>query len=430
MKIQEFISGLSSGRYNGIFRSLYGTDEHELLRQRIRYTSAVEQFSRIEPECGEIRVFSAPGRTEICGNHTDHQCGRVLAAAVNIDAIAIVSQIDEPVIRLYSEGYGKSEISLDDLEPDPAEAGTTKAILRGIAAGFAERGADLRGFCAFVTSDVPSGSGLSSSAAFEVLMGNVIDKICCKGKIGAIDTAIIGQQAENKYFGKSSGLMDQLVSSAGGFIEIDFRDQAHPEITPIDYDLTRSGYSLCITDTRGSHAGLSGEYSAVAQEMRSVAAAMGCEVLREADEDQFYKMLPELRSCCSDRAILRASHFFSENARVSQQAEALASGDTEEFFRLVEESGASSAELLQNLYSLSTPESQGLNIGLMLSRRYLSGRGPSRVHGGGFAGTIQAFVPTYLTEGYASEMDRVFGEGSCKVLTIRHMGGTEVTAEE
>lgn len=430
MNIQEFVSGLSGGRYEAIFRSLYGTDARELLRQRIRYTSAVEQFSRRYPECGEIRVFSAPGRTEVCGNHTDHQGGKVLAAAVNIDAIAIVSPIEESVIRLYSEGYGESEVSLDSLTADAAEAGTTEALVRGIASGFAARGAVIRGFCGYITSDVPSGSGLSSSAAFEVLIGNIIDKMSCKGATGATDIAIIGQQAENRYFGKSSGLMDQLVSSAGGFIEIDFRDTAHPEITTIDCDLTRSGYSLCITDTRGSHAGLSDEYSAVAEEMRSVASAMGSEVLGQADEERFYAMLPELRERCTDRAILRAAHFFSENERVERQAEALAAGDTEEFFRLIEESGASSAELLQNLYSLKTPESQGLNIGLMLSRRYLNGRGPCRVHGGGFAGTIQAFVPAYLTEGYAAEMDRVFGEGSCKVLTIRSAGGTEVTAEE
>lgn len=428
MKIHDFIERLSSGGFDSILRKLCGGDEREVLRQRIRYISSVEQFSMYYPECSDIRVFSAPGRTEICGNHTDHQCGRVLAAAVSLDAIAVVSKTDDRSVCIYSDGYGGTEISLEELDPDPDEKGTTDALLRGIAAGFAGRGAELSGFRAYVTSDVPAGSGLSSSAAFEVLIGKVIDSICCDSRLGAVETAKIGQYAENVYFGKASGLMDQLVSAVGGFTEIDFCDPDKPLITPAALDLSGAGYSLCITDTKGSHAGLSDEYSAVADEMREIASKFGCDVLRQVDEEQFYAKLPELRKTCSDRALLRASHFFSENDRVAQQAEALEAGDTEDFFRLIEESGASSAEFLQNLYSLKQPEAQGLNIGLMISRRFLNGRGPCRVHGGGFAGTIQAFVPTYLSAGYAAEMDRVFGEGSCKILSIRLIGCTEITA--
>ena len=405
---------------------LYGASEMAVLRARARYLSAAESFSRLYPESGDIRVFSAPGRTEIGGNHTDHQHGCVLAAAVSLDIIAIVSFHKQGIIRVKSEGYEAVEVKLKSLEMKKAEKGTTAALIRGIAAGFAKKGVDTGGFDAYMTSDVLSGSGLSSSAAFEVLVGTVINEGFNGGAMSAADIAAIGQYAENVYFGKACGLMDQLVSASGGFVAVDFADTAAPDIRRVDFDFDRSGYAVCITDTKGSHEKLSDEYSAVFSEMKHVAEALGCEFLREADEEEFYKRLPELRKSCTDRELLRAAHFFGENRRAAEEAEALADGDTERFFELVNESGTSSAELLQNLYSCVAPKEQQIPLAIMLSKRFLGGNGAVRVHGGGFAGTIQAFVPGYLTADYAAEMERVFGAGSCYVLTVRPVGGYEL----
>ncbi|MDO4863493.1 MAG: galactokinase family protein [Ruminococcus sp.] len=427
MTIQELCGALSSGRLDERFRELYGSGEREYLRQRARYLSAAEHFSRLYPECGDVRVFSAPGRTEIGGNHTDHQHGCVLAAAVDLDVIALVDFTEDGFIRINSEGHKPNEVDLSDLSPRESERGTSNAIIRGIAAGFAEKGVEIGGFAAYTTSDVLSGSGLSSSAAFENLIGTIIDLRYNGGRAGAVETAKIGQFAETVYFGKASGLMDQTVSAVGGFVAIDFADPTAPAITPVRFDFTGAGHSLCITDTKGSHADLIGEYAAVPEEMKSVAACFGAEVLRDVDEDEFYARLPELRETCSDRAILRAAHFFAESQRAVLEAEALAGGDLEEFFRLVNESGTSSAELLQNLAPAGAVGRQEIPLAIMLSKRVLGGCGAVRVHGGGFAGTIQAFVPTYLAETYAAEMDRVFGQGSCRILTVRPVGGTEIT---
>ena len=427
MTIQELCSALSGGRLDERFRELYGNGEREYLRQRARYLSAAEHFSRLCPECDDVRVFSASGRTEIGGNHTDHQHGCVLAAAVNLDVIALVSFTDDGFIRIDSEGYEPDEIDLSDLAPRESERGTSAAIIRGIAAAFAEKGVEIGGFTAYATSDVLSGSGLSSSAAFENLIGTIIDLRYNEGRAGAVGVARIGQYAETVYFGKASGLMDQTVSAVGGFVAIDFNKPDEPVITPVSFDFTGAGYSLCITDTKGSHAGLNDEYSAIPAEMRSVAVCLGADHLRDADEDEFYAKLPELRKTCSDRAILRAAHFFAENERAVLEAQALSNGDLEEFFRLVNESGTSSAELLQNLCPASRPEKQEIPLAIMLSKRILAGNGAVRVHGGGFAGTIQAFVPTYLAGSYAEEMDRVFGQGSCRILAVRSLGSTEIT---
>lgn len=426
MNVNEFISSLSGGLLDGRLSELYGSSENELLRQKARYISAVESFSRMYPEHAEIRVFSAPGRSEIGGNHTDHQHGCVIAAAVNLDVIAIAAQNDDNIIRIKSEGYPADEVSLDEPGPIEAEQGTSAALIRGIVAKFREMGADIGGFDAYTTSDVLSGSGLSSSAAFEVLVGTMLDEMFFDGKAGAVEIAKIGQYAENVYFGKASGLMDQMVSSVGGFVFIDFNDPAAPEIESVKFDFDGAGYSLCITDTKGSHADLTPDYSAVPAEMKHVAKLLGAEVLRDVDEDEFFSRLAELRSSCTDRELLRAAHFFAENARAADEADALRIGDTEGFFALVRESGSSSAELLQNLYSPSRPEEQGIPLALMLSKSFLSGSGAARVHGGGFAGTIQAFVPKYLAADYAKRMDGVFGEGSCHILAIRAAGGTEI----
>ena len=427
MNLNEFVNRISSGALDEEFKTLYGPSDRNLLRNKARYLSAAENFSRLYPECGEIRVFSAPGRAEIGGNHTDHQNGCVLAAAIDLDIIAIAALNDEDVIRVKSEGCDTDEIKLDELGAVADEAGTSAALIRGIAAGFAENGTELSGLNIYTSSDVVKGGGLSSSAAFEVLTATIIDSFFNEVRSDPITIARIGQTAERSYFCKECGLMDQIVSAVGGFVYIDLHDPAEPEITAVPFDFARAGYSLCITDTRDSHIGLTKDYEDIVAEMRSVAEALGAEVLGECSEDEFYEKLPELREKCGDRAVLRAAHFFDDDRRAGLEAEALKTGDTEEFFRLVNESGHSSAELLQNTYSLSTPEKQGIGTAIMLSRRFLGENGAVRVHGGGFAGTVQAFVPTYLAEEYRREMERVFGEKSCRVLSIRTAGACEIT---
>ncbi|MBR1593009.1 MAG: galactokinase [Ruminococcus sp.] len=426
MNIQEFVNGISNGSFDKTMQKLYGKSDRELLRQKVRYIGAAERFSKMYPKHGDIFVFSAPGRTEIGGNHTDHQHGCVLAAAVNLDIIAFVSLNDENIIRLKSEGHKANEVSLDSLDIIDDEKGSSNAIIRGIASAFRESGIEVGGFDAYTTSDIVSGSGLSSSAAFEILVGTVINELFNDGEMNAVDIAQIGQLAENVYFGKASGLMDQMVCSVGGFVSIDFFNPLKPSVNSVDFDFSGAGFSLCITDTRGSHADLTDEYISVPAEMKTVANALDCEFLREVDEDEFYSKLPELRKTCSDRAILRAAHFFAENNRAVLEAEALETGDTEEFFRLVNESGESSANLLQNLYSSKNPQNQEIPLGIMISKRRLGGSGAVRVHGGGFAGTIQAFVPSYLADYYADEMNSVFGENSCKILNIRALGGVRI----
>ena len=425
MNLSEFINGISAGKYDEQFRMLYGSSEKAVLRARARYLSAAESFSKLYPESGDIRVFTASGRTEIGGNHTDHQHGCVLASAVSLDIIAVVCFGGGNVIRVKSEGYDAVEVKLGSLKAKKTEKGTTAALIRGIAAGFKDKGMTIGGFDAYMTSDVLSGSGLSSSAAFEILVGTIINKGFNGGSAEAEEIARIGQFAENVYFGKASGLMDQMVSAVGGSVAMDFADPETPVIRRVDFDFERCGYLVCITDTKGSHADLSDEYSAVAAEMKHVAEELGCKYLREADEDEFYKKLPELRKVCNDRELLRAAHFFAENKRAADEAESLSDGDTEWFFELVNESGASSAELLQNLYPCADPKNQPIPLAIMLSRRFLGGNGAVRVHGGGFAGTIQAFVPSYLASDYVAEMERIFGAGSCYVLTVRPVGGYE-----
>ncbi|NLT09919.1 MAG: galactokinase [Ruminococcus sp.] len=425
MEFSNFINGISSGAFDQQFVKLYGNSEKMILRQRARFIAAAENFSRLFPESDEISVFSAPGRTEIGGNHTDHQHGCVVAAAVSADIIALVSYHNEGVIHVVSEGYEPIDISLDDLSPAKNETGTSSALIRGIASAFSENGTEIGGFNAYITSDIPDGSGLSSSAAFEILIGNIIDRHYNSSSVGAEQLAYIGNCAENTYFGKKSGIMDQLVSSLGGFVFLDLEKPDEPVVSPIDYDFRSAGYYVCITDTQSSHSALSSEYSAIVSEMHHVAELLGCKFLREADEEAFYQQLPELRKKCSDRELLRAAHFFNENKRALLQAEDLNNGDTEGFFQLVNESGQSSAELLQNIYTAGSPDCQPISLALMMTKKYLSGSGAVRVHGGGFGGTIQAFVPNYMVPGYIKEMERLFGVDSCSVLNIRNIGGFE-----
>ena len=367
--------------------------------------------------------FSAPGRTEISGNHTDHQHGCVLAAAVNMQTTAEVTLRDDTCIRVASEGYAPVEIRLDDLSIHEDEKNTTAAIVRGVAAAFRQRGCELRGFDASVRSTVLPGSGLSSSAAFEVLIGTILNELFFDRKLTAVEIAQIGQYAENVYFGKPSGLMDQMASSVGGIITIDFADTDKPVIETVDFDFAAADHALCIVDTGGNHADLTHEYAAVPAEMRAVAASLGVTYLRETSMEALIPAIPALRKAHGDRAVLRAIHFLGDNERVSRQVAALNAGDFDEFKRLVVESGHSSFEYLQNVYAACDVEFQGLSLALALAQRALDGCGAWRVHGGGFGGTTQNFVPTGRLEAFRALMEGVFGPGSCHVLSIRPLGG-------
>lgn len=427
MNANEWLQKINSGVFDEKIRYLYGDSEAKVSRQRVRYTEAIEQFGKLFPEREDIHVYSAPGRTEIGGNHTDHQHGCVLAAAVDLDVIVVVSFHNDGVTRLKSEGYKQMCVELSDLSVHQNETGTSSALVRGICAKFAETGVKIGGFDAYTTSDVLSGSGLSSSAAFEVLIGTIIDNHYNNGNAGAVEIAKIGQYAENVYFGKGSGLMDQMVSSVGGFVYIDFSDTANPKIERHIFDFEKAGFCLCITDTKGSHSDLTEDYVSVPTEMKNVAKQFGKEYLRQVSAEEFFSAVPKLRKTCSDREIMRASHFFGENDRAGLEARSLANGDIKRFLELVRESGASSADLLQNLYSCKKPAEQGIPLAIMMSKRFLGNTGAVRVHGGGFAGTIQAFVPIEKAERYAQEMDCIFGEGSCYILQIRPVGGVEIT---
>ncbi|MBR4626146.1 MAG: galactokinase [Ruminococcus sp.] len=426
MNLNEFVNAVTSGAFDDKFEMLYGASDRSVLRHRARYLSAAENFSRIYPQCGEIRVFSAPGRTEIGGNHTDHQHGRVIAAAVDTDAIAIVSLNDENIIRITSSGFPDISIVPGDTAMRPDERNTTAALVRGIAAGFTDIGVEVGGFDAYITSEIAPGSGLASSAAFEVLTAYIIDRCFNAGASSPFELAGIAHAAESSYYGKASGLMDQTVSAVGGFVFIDFGVPEEPAVRKIGFDFSRAGYSLCITNTGEDHAAASEEYSAITAEMKSVAKALGKKHLADCSESEFYEKLPELRKVCGDRAILRAAHFFGDDLRAELEADALSIGDTVEFFNHVNGSGRSSCELLQNIYSCREPERQGVSIALMMSRRFLGENGAVRVHGGGFGGTVQAFVPNYLTEDYTAEMERIFGPGSCRTHVIRPAGAYEL----
>ncbi|MGN1303888.1 MAG: galactokinase [Oscillospiraceae bacterium] len=405
---------------------LYGEDQLE--RQKARYAATEEGFVKEFGAQDGIRVFSAPGRTEVSGNHTDHNNGKVLAAAVNLDIIAYTVPTDDGIITVKSEGYPLFTVDTKELEPKEDEKDSTPALVRGVAAGFANNGLKIGGFKAYMTSDVMKGSGVSSSAAFEVLVASILSGLYNNNAVSAVKAAQISQYAENVYFGKPSGLLDQMAASVGGFVYVDFQKTQYPIIVPIEFNISKYGYTLCIVDTKGSHADLTPEYAAIPAEMKSVAAALGKTVLREADEEEFFANIAELRKKCGDRAVLRAAHFFDENRRVEKAADALKSGDIDTFLEAIKASGNSSYKFLQNVYANKSPEEQGVAIGLYTAERVLGGKGASRVHGGGFAGTIQAFVPNELLDEFVKAENAVFGEGSCHKLFIRPVGGTEINA--
>ena len=367
--------------------------------------------------------FSAPGRTEIAGNHTDHQHGCVLAAAVDMETTAEVTLTGTNIIRVDSEGYKPVEIDLNDLDARESEKNTTAALIRGVAAAFARRGYKLGGFEAKVRSTVLPGSGLSSSAAFEVLIGRILNGLFAGGAVSAIEIAQIGQYAENVYYGKPSGLMDQMASSVGNIITIDFADPAHPNVEPVAVDFSKAGLALCILDSCADHADLTDEYAAVPAECRAVAAVCGGEVLRDVPFETFLAKLPECRKQCGDRAVLRAFHIYADNDRVAKQVAALREGDFDTFLRLVNESGHSSWEYLQNVIPAGYKEHQEMGVTIAAAKHYLNGKGAVRVHGGGFAGTAQAFVPVEMLADFKAHMEAILGEGRCHVLSIRPEGG-------
>ena len=425
MKTQEMRSRITSGGLDRAFDYLYSETAP---LQRDRYVAGGGVFEKLWGGGGEGGLFSAPGRTEVGGNHTDHQQGRVLAAGVNLDVIAVAGRNDDNVIRIQSAGFPMDTIDLSDVSVRECEKNTAASLIRGVAAKFAALGYRIGGFDAYTTSSVLKGSGLSSSAAFETIVGTMLNCLYAGGAATPVQIAQIGQYAENAYFGKPSGLMDQMGCSVGGFITIDFQNPEKPVVEKVDFDFAHSGYKLCVVDTGGNHADLTGDYAAAPVEMRAVAEALGGKVLRDVAPETFYAALPALRGKCTDRALLRAFHFYADNDRVPRQVAALRAGDFEEFKRLVIESGRSSYMYLQNVYTCKNPDEQGLSLALAMSEHLLAGRGAWRVHGGGFAGTIQAFVPEDLLDGYKAAMEAVFGANHCHVLSIRPVGGVDLCA--
>lgn len=406
------------------FEELYRAETAE---QRERYQALRRLFEQEFSGEGEPEYFSAPGRTEVGGNHTDHNHGCVLAAAINLDVIGAVRKTGDHMIRLKSAEYpGVDMVNLSDLAPKEEEQGRSVAVIKGICAKCRELGFEVGGFEAYTMTRVLKGSGLSSSAAFEILVVTIISHLFNEDGIDPVTAAIIAQYAENVYFGKPSGLMDQMASSVGGFTAIDFESTEQPKIEKIGFDLTSSGHALCIVDTGGNHANLTGEYAAIPREMKSVAAYFGKEYLREVDEAAFYRELGKIREQTGDRAVLRAMHFFDDNRYAVSEAEALKAGDFELFRRYILASGQSSVMRLQNVFAVIDPDEQGLTLALALTAKILNGQGAYRVHGGGFAGTIQAFVPVSLLDTYRQEIEQVFGAGHCYVLSIRQAGGTKV----
>ena len=422
MNITEVKANIKNGAYDNSFSMLYG----DVSAARARYLKACESFEGIFSEKEGIRLFSAPGRTEVGGNHTDHQHGCVLAGGVNLDVIAVTAPNNDGKVRIKSEGYDMDVIDITELEKNTAEHGRASALIRGVLSRFKELGADISGFNAYTTSNVLKGSGLSSSAAFEVLVGNIVNGMFFNNKADEITIAKIGQYAEREYFGKPCGLLDQMASSLGGFTYADFFNPAEPITEKINLDIHSFGYTLCVVDAGGNHANLTQDYADITIECKEISNKLGVDFLRDADQNRFYNSIAELRRACGDRAVLRAFHFFNENDRVEKQKAALKAGDFEGFLKLVNESGESSYDYLQNLYSNSAVSEQGLPLAIALTKKFLNGKGACRVHGGGFAGTIQCYIPSELLADYKKTIEAVFGENSCCVLNIRPVGGYEI----
>lgn len=424
MNTTLLIEKIQSGALDDKILDVY-IDDKLLDYQKKRYIEAIKKFENIYG-AGDVQIFSAPGRSEVGGNHTDHQHGTVLAASINLDSIGVVRATTDNTIRLVSDEYEEIVISLDDILLKQEEKETTTALIKGVVSGFLNRQYEVGGFSAYVTSDVLIGAGLSSSAAFETLIGTILSGLFNNMSISAIDIAIIGQYAENIYFGKPCGLMDQMACSVGNLVYIDFANPAKPIVEKVEFDMEQYGYSLCITDTKGSHADLTDEYAAVPKEMKLVAKHFGQEVLRGITERDILKNIAALRLEYGDRSVLRALHFIKENERVGQEVAALKKGDFKQFLNQVKASGDSSFKYLQNVYTTHDVNSQNVSIALATSEVILGENGVSRVHGGGFAGTIQAFVQNAYVSEYKKNMELIFGSGSCNDLRIRKYGGIQV----
>ena len=421
MPISALMSRLSDGEYDEQLAACYGVTEDDLTPYRSRAEIAL---SRFRDQYGDrpCKLFSVPGRTELGGNHTDHQHGRVLAAGISQDILAVAAPDDGKEFRVQSEGFVEDAVFTDDITVHPEEVGTPAALLRGTVAGFAKRRKPVGGIVAYTVSDVQPGSGLSSSAAFEIMLGTICNDFYADSSISPADLAQIAQNAENVFYGKPCGLMDQTACVLGGVSLMDFADPAAPVCEQIPFSLSEEGYALCIIDTGASHKRLTAEYKAVNAEMLAVAAYLGQSVLRETDEAAFFAEIPAIRKACGDRAVLRAMHFYQENARVLRMVRALKERRFTDYLRLVTESGRSSAFLLQNLYPAGNTAQQDAAVALALCEKYLDGEGACRIHGGGFGGTVQAYVPLEQTEQFRQQINAVFGEKSCRILQIRRAG--------
>lgn len=423
MKLKEWKERVTTVEFERKIRPLYAEKAHGNAK---RYSELLELYEKTYASNDEVTLFSAPGRTEIGGNHTDHERGRVLAASVDLDTIAAVSPTKDHKISILSDGYPMCTIDLDDMAVREEEINTTAALIRGVAARFVSMGCKIGGFRAVAMSTVLAGSGLSSSAAFEVLVGNIINHLFFQDQADAVKIAQIGQYAENYYFGKPSGLMDQMASSVGNLITIDFENPEQPVVEKLKMNFEKTGLKLCIINCWADHADLTDEYAAIPVEEQKVAAHFGKKVLREVPKKEFMDAIPALRRKFGDRAVLRCIHFYGDNDRVPEQVKALETGDVNRFLELVSESGRSSWMYLQNIVPLGANENQEMAIALALCDELLDGAGAFRVHGGGFAGTCQAFVPESKIEAFTQRMEQLLGAGSCHVLNIRPVGGTVV----
>ena len=403
-----------------IFAKLYANRNENFVKAR--YNAAFDEFENIYGETDSLSVFSVAGRSEICGNHTDHNYGKVLAASIDLDIIAIVKKTDDPVIRVKSAGFPEDVVSTENLVPEINDTGRSSALIRGVCDGFVKNGHKIGGFTAYTTSDILGGSGLSSSAAFEDMIGTILNYLYNNGNIDYIEISKISQYAENVHFGKPCGLMDQVACAAGGFVTIDFENPKAPIAQKIDFDLSAKGYSLCIVNTGGSHANLTDDYAAVPAEMKAIANEFGQPVLRGLSEENIIEKSAILRKKYGDRAILRSLHFIRENERVERMLKALSEGSTDEFLSIIKESGNSSATLLQNYYTPKAPAEQGISLACAIASSILGNDGAYRVHGGGFAGTMQAFVPHATMEAFRNTMETVFGKGAVTELSVRPLG--------
>ncbi|MGX8698507.1 MAG: galactokinase [bacterium] len=420
-------ASVRSGALDGKLRQLYALDgrEESLSAAKERILSVIETFRKTfsyDPEAEAILV-SGPGRTELAGNHTDHQHGHGLCASVDLDILGCAVKNGEGIVRVHSYGHHPAVVDLRQLEKNPAEEDSSVSLVRGVCARLTQMGYTPCGVDVYTVSAVPSGSGVSSSAAFESLLGNLFNHFVCGGALSSVEIAKISQYAENVYFGKPCGIMDQMGASVGGAVAVDFRDPAAPEMRRADYDFTKSGHALCIIDTASTHSDLTDEYAAITREMGLVAAFFGKKVLREVDEADFMAQIPALRQACGDRAVLRAMHYYADDKRAVAEAEALEKGDFARFLQLVNASGRSSVLCLQNIFAASAPQQQAVTLSLALAEGLLEGTGAVRVHGGGFAGTIQAYVPLERLDAFKAGMERVLGEGRCHVIHIRPIGG-------